>query len=904
MIPGLKIRQTSKELKTATGEAVVLEGALQAHLDLRGYECNQEFLIASLPGMRGVLGMDFLERVELDLSSGRMIIGDCSFFLHKESQACGHLVVLDQSVEIAPYAAIVIWGTVLGVPECSASHYIFQTADITLEPKGLEVESCAGPETPAGTCPLVVTNWYDQSVILPGGEVMGHLENLESYCPSTDSCHNVENFAVPTRSLCMVTPTRDSDDEGDLIQWEEVIVEEDSEQIPSFSEISIGQGLSDSERIQVTDLLNNHKDLFVGADGKLGQTSVVKHKINTGESPPIRLPPRRLPLTKREQIKEELDKMLQAGVIKPSNSEWASPVVLVPKKDGSTRFCVDYRQVNNVTRKDAYPLPRIDDCLDTLAEAKWFCTLDLTSGYWQVAMDENSRCKTAFVTQQGLFEFEVMPFGLCNAPATFERLMESILRGLQWHICLVYIDDIIVFGKSFHETMFNLKLVFERIQEAGLKLKPKKCELFQTEVKFLGHVVSREGVKCDPQKIERVLHWPEPKCRKEVQSFLGFCNYYRRFIDNYSSQVTPLTKLTRMKVPFIWTEECKNAFQELKGYFVSAPILSYPSTAGGKFIVDTDASGEGIGAVLSQIQDGEEKVIAYASATLGTTRRKYCPTYRELFAAVTFIKHFRSYLLGRPFVLRTDHASLTWLLNFKDLESGMLARWLACLSEYDFTIEHRLGRHHGNADGLSRRPESRPCKREECPSCWDTISKLDPVVACVKSLLEPGNQEDLSYSFSFLFGSSDSSNSFVQEQQIHTPVTKAVEHDSPGSLPEGDCAEISAVLLENEPAEGSSEQKTSVNSFSFRGDAGGPSWCWRWATDDLKKQQQEDENLCWLIHQKSSREHKPAWKDVLSLSSEIKTMWAQWDALVLDSGILCKKNSDGSARPILPKNLA
>ena len=307
---------------------------------------------------------------------------------------------------------------------------------------------------------------------------------------------------------------------------------------------SNSEHLSENEKVEFSNLLRKYHSIFSTSKKDLGRASLVKHRINTGTALPVRKPPRRLPLGKRQIEKEEIEAMLDRGVIQPSTSPWASPVVLVTKKDGSTRFCVDYRRLNDLTVKDAYPLPWIDDSLDALNGGRWFNTMDLMSGYyWQIMMDPAAVEKTAFATSQGLYEFRVMPFGLANAPATFERLMESVLRGLQWE-CLVYMDDIIVAGTSVNQCLERLDHVFEWLHAAGLKLKPSKCTFFRKIVKFLGHVVTADGVHTDPEKIQHVKEWPAPKTIKEVRSFLGLCSYYRKCIAGFAQIARPLHKLT------------------------------------------------------------------------------------------------------------------------------------------------------------------------------------------------------------------------------------------------------------------------------------------------------------------------------------------------------------------------
>nr|XP_034338992.1 uncharacterized protein LOC117693065 [Crassostrea gigas] len=304
----------------------------------------------------------------------------------------------------------------------------------------------------------------------------------------------------------------------------------------------------------------------------------------------------------------------------------------------------DYQRLNNSTVKDAYPLPRIDESLEQLSGYSWFSTLDVFSGYLQVELDPANKTKTAFATRRGLFQFRVMPFGPCCAPATFERLMEMVLADLQWDICLVHLDDIIIMGKTFDEMIVNLGRVFDRLLSAGLRLKAKKCHLFQRAVKFLGH--------------ESVRNWPVPSNASEIRSFLGLCGYYRKFIKDFSKIAKCLHRLTEKGRPFVWDNDCQVAFDLLKHKPTTSPALGHPDLSK-EFILDTDASRDAIGAILSQEQDGHEKVIAYASRTLSKSERSYCVTRKELLAVVHFVKGFRHFLEGQQFRLRTDHSSLS-----------------------------------------------------------------------------------------------------------------------------------------------------------------------------------------------------------------------------------------------------
>lgn len=456
------------------------------------------------------------------------------------------------------------------------------------------------------------------------------------------------------------------------------------------------------------DLLLEYQDAFSKNDLDLGLTHVSEHIIDTGDAKPIKLPPRRVPIAYAEAELQTINDMEKQGIIRKSNSPWASPLNLVLKKNGKIRPCVDYRRVNDVTINDAFPLPRIQDCLDAVSGATIFSTFDLTSGYHQVPVRESDIPKTAFITKYGLWEFLTMPMGMKGSAQTFQRTLQMILNGLQWQTCLIYLDDIIVFGSNFQEHLNRVKEVLERIRKAGLKLKPNKCQLFQKEVSFLGHVINKNGITPNPDNIAKIIDWPIPKTPTEVRQIIGMVSYYRKFIKDFASIVRPLVNLTKKDITFNWTTDCQDAFQKIKELLTGPEIMSFPIMEG-EFVLDTDASNYSIGAVLSQVQDGQEKVIAYASRALNKAEINYCVTDKELLAVRYFVEYFRQYLLGRRFKIRTDHQALVWLFKIKE-PKGRIARWIEILSSYDFSIEYRPGNKHGNADALSRCPNPKDCQ--------------------------------------------------------------------------------------------------------------------------------------------------------------------------------------------------
>lgn len=432
-------------------------------------------------------------------------------------------------------------------------------------------------------------------------------------------------------------------------------------------------------------------------------TTGVEHHIATGSTPPIFQRRYRNSFAENQIIKAEVDKMLEDGVIEPGHGAWGFPVVLVKKRNGEVRFCVDYRALNAVTKKDVYPLPRIDETIEAMGGARTFTTLDLKAGYWQIGVRNDDKEKTAFTTREGLYQFVRMPFGLTNAPGTFQRMMDCILRGLLWVCCLVYLDDIIVYSRgSIGRHALELAAVLDRLAQAGVTLNLKKCQFAAPSIEYLGHELGRDGIRPIERLVTAVREFPQPTSRDEVRRFVYLAGYYRRFIKSFGLRLSPLTKLLRKKELWVWGEEQQAAFEFAKHALTTRPVLAYPDFAL-PFELATDASAVGLGAVLMQRVDGGVKPIAYLSRVNSTAEAKYPITQLECLAVVWAIRELRPYLYGHRFTLITDHQALKWLMTSRNLP-GRLHRWALALQEYDFDVVYRPGRENVVPDALSRAP--------------------------------------------------------------------------------------------------------------------------------------------------------------------------------------------------------
>jgi transposase InsO family protein len=448
------------------------------------------------------------------------------------------------------------------------------------------------------------------------------------------------------------------------------------------------------------DIIARHKKVF-GEPGKLATANLPALTITTDPGQVVWQRPYRAALSKRGLIEDEIDKMLAMGIIQPSNSPWASPVTLVPKKDGTTRFCVDYRALNAVTVKDRYPLPIIQDIFDELRGASMFTTMDMRSGFWQLPVDKDSIAKTAFVCHRGQFEFLRLPFGLANAPSMYQRTMNQVLAPYLGKCVMVFIDDVVVYSKNPADHQRHVDQVLTTLETAGLTLKDSKCTWAQSQIDLLGFVVSKGGISPQSNKTDAIRDLPDPTDLHELRRFLGMTSYYRQLIPNYARHADPLYKLTKKDVSWNWGEREMAAFKNLKSALVSDIIMAHPDTSK-PYRLHTDACDHAIGGILCQVDDlGVERPIQYVSAQLSPAQRKYATVEKEAYAVIYCLKKLRCYLLGSEFTVYTDHKPLLCLFT-KEMVNTRIQRWAVLMAEYGAKVEYRKGSHNIRADMLSR----------------------------------------------------------------------------------------------------------------------------------------------------------------------------------------------------------
>lgn len=682
-VPALRQRPLNADFiaaRAVNGQMLDTLGAITATLHLGNDSWQQVFHVLRGSTQAALLGLDFLtaNHALLDYAQGKLQLWDTVIPL-----LCSQDLIPECcNVSIATATTLPPLSEMLVQVNVSPAGAVNQLPDFVgyLAPNLRSKCGCVVAHTVTsvrdGVTTARVLNPTDQDIVLREGVHLGEFFSMEES----------ELVSLPQTAVGAVSAIS-------------------SDELPSVS--LEDSPASQQQKVRLGALLAEHKEIFSTSKRVTGKCTLIRHHIETGNHAPLRQRAYRTSPEKREEIDKQVAALLADGVIEESCSPWASPVVLVKKKNGEWRFCIDYRRLNGITVKDAHPLPRVDDTLDALAGSLWFSTLDFSNGYWQVEVAMEDREKTAFTTGRGLYQWRSMPMGLTNSPATFQRMMELVLRGLPWQVCMVYLDDVLIYSPTFEDHFSSLREVFSRIQAAGLRLNPQKCHLAQDHVVFLGHVVSRHGLQPDPRNTDKVRTWPTPQNPTEVRAFVGLCSYYRRFIKDFARRAAPLHRLTCKDTLFRWTAECQAVFEYLKGVLSSAPVVTMPDF-NIPFKVYTDASMDAVGAVLGQDREGLERVVVYASQSLAPTERRWATFDRELWAVVWAVRQFRHYIGSAAFTIITDHKPLLGLrgMSIDKDPTGRRARWILELDPFNWVIQHKQGRQHINADVLSRRPQN------------------------------------------------------------------------------------------------------------------------------------------------------------------------------------------------------
>ncbi|SAL96908.1 hypothetical protein [Absidia glauca] len=482
----------------------------------------------------------------------------------------------------------------------------------------------------------------------------------------------------------------------DVIQTEQQPLD-----INQMEKLQVGDVPSDI-RESLLKLLSEFQDVFDWHNDRMGRTTLLDHEILLKENtPPIRHRPYRMAPVEQEYLKKELDRLCDLGIIKPANTPFTAPIILVKKKNGDYRMVVDYRKLNAQTKVDAYPLPKIDDLIDELGNSRIFSALDLRSGFHQVPLKQNSKELTGFVTKFGTYQYEMLPMGLVNSPATFQRLIDLCFGSLLNKCLVAYIDDLNIHSRTLQQHLKDLRQVFICARHGGLLFNIDKCTFFKEELKFLGYIITKKGISTDKDKILKIQEFPQPKTLKQIRSFIGLASYYRRFIQNFAAIARPLHEQTKTTKVTVWDQKATDAFKTLKQKLTNAPVLRRADFSK-PFVIVCDASQKGLGTILSQLdEDGKEHPVIYASRGLKNSERNYGATKLECLALIWSLHIFRPYLLGRKFTVISNHSPLKWLVQSPKI-TGIVARWVQYLADYDFEIKYRSGRKQEAADFLSR----------------------------------------------------------------------------------------------------------------------------------------------------------------------------------------------------------
>lgn len=683
----------------ADGKPIPILGEVTLSVGIEGLRIPGTFLVVKNLSYPMILGIDFLQQNQAVIDTNHGVVTFCDElvaapFIRRRPEHTAYVRAAN-SFTIPPLSEAVVQARI-------DSHYRLQTSIVEPFPSLVNRNVALAKSIVSPSCHFIVCrllNPTSSSVFFKEGSRLGCIEPIE--VPENDMNNLNLNAPDDQPTQASTKPKFSSMQSADQI----------------LSELGIKldkTNFSQTDFQTLSNFLVANKDIFATSLADLTCTNVLEHKIETVSEKPIRQRVYRTTPENRAEINRQCDEMLKLGLISESQSPWSAPVILVNKAGSQEkRFVIDYRKLNDVTIDSFHPLPTMDEVLDTLADKqpKIFTTLDLKSGFFQVPLAPESRDKTAFSTQSSHYSWNVMPNGLRNAPATFQSLMTSVLRNILFKYCLCYVDDILVFSPDIQTHILHLDEIFKKLRNSMLKLHVTKCRFAIPEVKYLGHIISKNGLSADPSKVAAVQNFPRPTNLKTVRGFLGMAGYYRKFIKDFAKIAHPIHQLLKKSEPFVWSDACEDSFNKLKLSLTTAPVLIFPDL-NKDFVVVTDASKTSLGFYLTQEgPDGKQHPVSYSGRAVRAHEKTYTTTELELLAIMSALKHYHNYIANRFFTVVTDHVSLKYISSLK-LETGRIARWALYLMNYNFKIVHMSGAKNVVADALSRREYS-PCPQPE-----------------------------------------------------------------------------------------------------------------------------------------------------------------------------------------------